>query len=151
MCRLKYKCSRRTMICLCTVLLVNNHQDNPFLKKTRGVSTFWSTDSRRSWPTVLQLYCHSFHLKLEPNSRFLEPLSIFGVKLFYCIKEIRHLDVTKCLMTLTATLLISLKLTPCRRQKILPVHYLTCPILPVHYHLGQRASQCWSIYPFIII
>lgn len=24
-------------------------------KKPRGVSTFWSTDSRRSWPTVLQL------------------------------------------------------------------------------------------------
>lgn len=45
-------------------------------------------------------YCNSFLLKLEPNSRFLEPLNMFGVKLLYCIKEIKHLDVTKCLMSL---------------------------------------------------
>lgn len=45
-------------------------------------------------------YCDSFYLKLELNLCFLELLSIFGVKLFYCIKEIRYLDVIKCLMIL---------------------------------------------------
>lgn len=121
-------------------------------KKTRGVSTFWSTDSRRSWPTVLQLL-RQFPSKIRTKFTLPGAIKHFWREVILLYQRNQTFGCNKVFNDFDGhiTLLISLKLTPCRRQKILPVHYLICPILPVHYLLGQRVSQCWSIYPFIII
>lgn len=96
-------------------------------------------------------YCNSFLLKLEPNSRFLEPLNIFGVKLFNCIKEIKHLDLIKCLMSLIQksgghiTLLISLK-----GDVVQASENLTCLIIRVSVLVSVGQFIHLSLYKLLI-
>lgn len=141
------------MICLCTVLLVNNHQDNPFKKKTQRSKHLLVDRFQKVLTHCPTTILPQFPSKIRTKFTLPGAIKHFWREVILLYQRNQTFGCNKVFNIFDGhiTLLISLKLTPCRRQKILPVYYLTCPFLPVHYHLGQRASQCWSIYPFIII